>query len=489
MPSYLAAGMAMTPAAVLPADYTDSTGTHGTDGTGNAAILGDTQATFPSPTGEVDLLVPFVPNVAGPSDEKTTADALATVSRARKTKTPTATPSPSPAITPTPTAPITPSPTATFTATASPTPKAGARVWGLINNDGAHLEAEWNAGIRAKMVSLSWRDYLPAENAVNADYIRRKQVEFQTLRQLGFQLILSTGLHDVPPWVHVAYPNTRYVNQFGEAYNLQNTYDLGEANAVFNPRVRDLMAGYLARVFADFGTDFHAVRLGGGRYGELTYPPAVYGSTNNAYWAFDANAQAQSPVPGWRPGQPSPNGEAGKFLDWYLGALTEYQNWQVRAARQFYPGRLMMLYPSWGIRPSQANAAIGVNLNGTTSAEKNGEIQRGFDFARQVAALSDPLVVVTTTWLDANNSQDGGTDQRYWSPVKYLAYLANQHPLRLALYGENTGQGSLVEMELSAAQTVRFGLDGMAWFNERELFSGTYATLADYQKVIAANGG
>lgn len=380
----------------------------------------------------------------------------------------------------------TPSPSSAPTVTPTPTPGTTPRLWGLINDDGLHLEEEWDAGIRAKVVSLSWRDYMPAESLVNTEYVNRKLGEFAALRRHGFQLILSTGLHDVPAWVHTNYQNTRYVNQFGVAYNLEGMWDLGEANAVFNPRVRGLMETYMSRVFADFGGNLYAVRLGGGRYGELTFPPAKYGDTNNAYWAFDANAAAQSPTPGWLPGQPSPNGEAVKFLDWYLGALTDYQNWQIRTVRQYYAGRLMILYPSWGIRPGQVDAAVKVNLNGTTSAEINGEVQRGFDFARQVAALNDPLAVVTTTWLDADGSGDGGTDQRYWSPVKYLASLAKSHRLGLALYGENTGHGSTNQMQLSADQMSRFGLLGLAWFNERELFSGKYATLADYERIIVA---
>jgi hypothetical protein len=101
-------------------------------------------------------------------------------------------------------------------------------------------------------------------------------------------------------------------------------------------------------------------------------------------------------VPGWTPGNPSPNGEAAKFLDWYLDSLVDYQNWQISSLRATgYNGKIMMLYPSWGIRPGQIEEAVATNLNGTTSVEKNGEIQRGYDFARQVRAIEDPKVVLT----------------------------------------------------------------------------------------------
>ena len=146
----------------------------------------------------------------------------------------------------------------------------------------------------------------------------------------------------------------------------------------------------------------------------------------------------------------------------------------------------MVLYPSWGIRPGQASLAVAGNLAGTTSAELNGEIQRGFDFARQVGAITDRGVVVTSTWLDADGSRDDGADQRYWSPVHYLASLAAVNPVRPALYGENTGHGSAAALAFTRAQAGRFGLLGFAWYCEAELFAGTHATLGDYASVIAA---
>jgi hypothetical protein len=94
---------------------------------------------------------------------------------------------------------------------------------------------------------------------------------------------------------------------------------------------------------------------------------------------------------------------------------------------------------------------------------------------------------VTTTWLDADASGDNGSDPQRWSQVKYLASLAQAHPLRPRLYGENTGEGQRAELELSAAQVHRYGLLGMAWYREEELLSGDYATLDDYRDVFASD--
>lgn len=360
---------------------------------------------------------------------------------------------------------------------------AAALAWGLIGNDGAHLAEERSAGITAKVLSLSWRKYMTGPGTVDAAYVTRKRDELAALRAAGFEVILSLGYHDTPGWV-LALPDSQYVNQYGEAYGGDGP-DLGDANLVFNPILREHLGAYVARVFADLGTDLAAVRVGGGRYGELTYPPAeLLGHANN-YWAYDAHATAANPVPGWRPGDHSPNGEAGRFLDWYLNALVDYQTWQIETVRRSYPGRIMVLYPSWGIRPGQAALAVEGNLAGGTSAERNGEIQRGFDFARQVGAIGDAGVVVTTTWLDADGSRDGEADQRYWSPVHFLASLAAANLHRPALYGENTGHGSAADLVFTRAQARQFGLLGFAWYHEAELLAGTYATLADYEAVIA----
>ncbi len=399
-------------------------------------------------------------------------------------------PTSAPTLAPTPTPMPTPQPTSTPAPTPTPVPTAPAASsalrWGLIGNDGTHLSAERGAGITAKLLELSWSAYEPSNGSFSAIYIDSKKNELAALRSAGFSVILSLGVQYAPSWL-LSYPNAYYVDQYGDAYD-----DICSGceipNFVFNATLRSLMDQYIGRVFADLGaSNFGAVRLGGGHYGELGYPTKSYGSNSNTYWAYDANAQASSPVPGWKPGMASPNGEASKFLGWYLQSLTNYETWQVATARKYYGGPLMMLFPSWGIRPGQADAAIAVNLNGTTSPEVNGEVQRGYDFARQVAAITDANVWVDSTWLDCSYGNDASTNPDDWRPVHYLAYLAAQNPLHLRTYGENTGQGSASVMSFTESQAKAYGLVGFVWFNEQQLFSGQYATLSDYASLIAAN--
>ena len=360
-------------------------------------------------------------------------------------------------------------------------------LFGVIGNDDSLLREEREAGVEAKLFYLSWREFYPEEGVEDEAYIAAKKQELSELREAGFEVILVMGFQDTPTWVHQNYPGSYYIDQYGDQYTPTAFFDNGDANLVFNQELRELVASYMRETISEFGADFYAVRLGGGRYGELTYPPTDWNGKTNRYWAYDQNAQESSPVPGWIPGNPSPDAEAARFLDWYLNALVEYQNWQISALRAAgYGGDIMMLYPSWGLRPGQIGEAVATNLDGTTSAEINGEVQRGYDFARQVGAIEDPKVILTTTWLEADDGavSDNQLDPRHWSPVHYLASLAEAHPLPLRLFGENGGADDREAMELSASRMRRYELLGMCWYNEEQLFSGQYASLSDYERIV-----
>ena len=44
------------------------------------------------------------------------------------------------------------------------------------------------------------------------------------------------------------------------------------------------------------------------------------------------------PVPGWVPGNSSPNGEANLFAQWYLNAMVSYMRWSVAQVSTLYSG-------------------------------------------------------------------------------------------------------------------------------------------------------
>jgi Beta-galactosidase len=370
----------------------------------------------------------------------------------------------------------------TTTITMAPALPAALR-YGLIGNDGTHLAAERTAGIGTKLFELNWAAWEPSPGVYSAGYLTWVKRQLAALRRAGFAIVLSLGVQFAPSWLLSAYPDAYYVDQYGDRY-ADTCSGCEIPNFVWNTALRREFARYVAHAFAVLGTSFAAVRIGGGHFGELGYPTASYNGHSNTYWAFDANAAASDPVPGWRPGMSSPNGEAGKFLNWYLGKLANYERWQITTLRASYRGPLMLLIPAFGIRPGQAAAAVAGRLAGTTSAERNGEIQRGYDYARFVASITDPGVVLDTTWLDCPYGNDASTNPVAWRPVHYLAYLAARNPHHLRLYGENTGQGSAAVLAFTAAQARKYRLAGFLWFDEQELFSGFHATLAAYATLI-----
>lgn len=392
----------------------------------------------------------------------------------------------------TPMASLAPTSTATAVQTATATPQRpqlnddGTFYWALIGDSVSYLEAEREAGIEAKVFSLSWRLYETDNGLWNQTYINRKMAEYRQIRETGLDVILSIGYHDPPEWIHTTYEASRYVNQYGDPYVSLDEIDGGDLNIVWNPALREIVERYVLHVFNTFGSDFAAVRMGGGRFGELSYPPAKYQGQDNSYWAFDDNALASNPVPNWRPGDPAAGDEPALFLEWYLDGLVEFQNWQIQMLQTSFAGPLMILYPSWGLRPGDVELALSTGLDGSSPPELNGEVQRGYDFTRQVAALSEPNLVLTTTWLDADVYPDReyGDDPRFWSPARFLAHLAARSPLRPALFGENTGQGSEADMALSIQRMVENELLGMAWYRESELISPEYASLDVYREMI-----
>jgi hypothetical protein len=355
-------------------------------------------------------------------------------------------------------------------------------IWALIGDRMDQLDAERKAGITARVVRISWKDFEPSPTSDNEPYIDQKQREFDQLHAAGFQIIADIGLQDTPSWLHETYPDSYYVDQFGDIYK-PGEVDSGDANLVFNATLRAAAKQYLDRLLGALGSRIDFVRIGGGHWGELTYPSAHYSGHANCYWGFDRNALESNPSPDWRPGDGSPHDEASHFINWYLDQLADFQNWQIGVIRHGYGGPIIVLYPSWGIRPGQLDAAIADNLSGATSSEKNGEVPRGFDFARQIQRIDDTNIIVASTWLDANGSGDDGPDQTQWSPVHYLAELATRHRPALRLFGENTGHGTAAALGFTVSQARRFGLCGFAWFREAELNQPGLATLGDIHNI------
>lgn len=372
--------------------------------------------------------------------------------------------------------------------------EARPRFFGTLQPDPARRAEVIAAGVDTVVMELGWNRWQPQVGTADAAYVAERTARLAELRAAGLQVSLDLGLQYPPGWLFEL-PHSRYVNQYGSAY-VEDAPGKNVPNAVFNQAVREAQAAYVAQVFEALGHEFLLVRLGWGWYSELNYPLSRYGEQRNCYWAFGDLAQGRAaglppgvppcPVPGWRPGEPSPDHDAARrFANWYLDALRDYHDWQIATVRALHPGRLAMLYPSWGLRPGQLDAAIATDLDGSIEAQHN-DLSMGQYWPRLIAGIDDPDVVVYSTWLDAPFGDDRSPDPAQWCPMRYLTSLAQPRGLRCA--GENTGGNDAEAMARCFQRMNELDLLGIYWAFEPQLFDGdpAHATLADYAAAIAA---
>lgn len=388
---------------------------------------------------------------------------------------PTAAPSPAPTPDPTtaPTAAATPVP-----ATPPPTPPAASGMWfGVLQATAPRAAQERAAGVTVGELELNWSAYEPAPGQFDANYAAQQRSRFDALRGAGMAVVLDVGMQYPPAWAFGVDGGTRFVNQYGDVWHGGLSEDV--PNAVFDQNVRNAEAAYIRRVAADFGDGFWAIRAGGLLQNELRYPPPTYNGHANSYWAFDGNAQAHSPVPGWRPGQAGP-AQATSFLNYYLDSLTGFQQWLTATYRAAFPSAwLQLLKPSWGLRPGDFEAAVASNLDGSTKPAGWGTLAMGLDWQRQVNAVTDPRVVLYSSWME--RGEDGGTPATM-APAHYLATLGAAKGLRTA--GENADASDGGAMMATIVQRARaWGLAGLMWLDESTLFGGG-ASLGTYGSLI-----
>ncbi|SCL24162.1 Beta-galactosidase [Micromonospora rhizosphaerae] len=345
-------------------------------------------------------------------------------------------------------------------------------LWGLIGPyDGVDLRTLRDRGIDVVLLEMSWAAAEPADGRFDERYLSAMRARGDRLRAAGFKVVLNFGLQHAPTWI-LARPGARFTNQHGSQYVGHDVADL-----VFGLGLRPLAERYTARVFAELGTEFYAVRVGGGPNGELSYPAPArrQGRSSNDYWAFGRLAVPGNPVPRWRPCTPSRHDEARRFLDWYLASLLAFQRWQIDSVRRWYPGTIAVLYPSWGISSRDIEAAVKDDLCGNTAAQRSGDLQRGYDHAAQISALPDSGVAVGATWVDNADA------------VHRLATLARSR--RLPVIGENSGRDGPEAMRRAVTQARRWEMTAFLWVRAPEAYCSCngYASIDQYTAAIRAS--
>ncbi len=352
--------------------------------------------------------------------------------------------------------------------------------FGVLQASGSFLREEARAGVTLLTLELAWKRYEPEQGQFDATYVAEQRRKLDRFCRAGFDVVLDAGLHYAPSWVFELDADAYYVNQYGDRFAPAQPEDR-VPNGVFDPAVRQAQAAYLARVRSDLCDCFYAIRVGAGQAGEVTYPSAVHNGHANSFWVYDGNAQAGSPVPGWRPGDPTA-AQARLFWDYYVGRLVAYQNWLLGLYRSHFSSWLEPLYPGWGLRPGQPESAVAALLSGATPAEREGLTSVGTDFAALVRGLTDSHVIVYGSALE---KPDRGTTAVGKSPIRYLRDLASARHLPVA--GENSGIGQSADvMRVCVRRARTIPLAGMMWLAEPRLAppQPPAASLDDYGGLI-----
>jgi hypothetical protein len=367
--------------------------------------------------------------------------------------------------------------------------------FGTLDTLTSHAALEVASGVNAAEIEVGWDLYEPQDGVFDSRYAAAVTQRVRDLEAAGFRkIVLGLAFHYAPSWVF-SYPDSELVNQYGATAS--------EVNLIFNQTLREKAAALIARLNQDVGLNsFSAIRITSGGDGEAMYPDEwADGVHGNGYWAYDANAQAQSPFPGWKPGDTSYNGQpftrsqVEQWFGWYLGALLDEVNWQIQTYKSLgFTGEFQVLTPGLGARPDEYQAAINGYLGG--AGDGNYTMGRGAVWDRFYSGLPDQTKVVAyvssladgsggNDLCQSNDANVAPTDPVVdgWSSARWISYNAKRNGLPVS--GENPGGlQSVATMQTAAKQMQACGMKGMYWARDANLYDGTGVTFSDYANLI-----
>ena len=354
--------------------------------------------------------------------------------------------------------------------------------------DTAHAESA--AGIKVGMVEIVWRDYEPEEGVYDPAYQALIESRIVAMRHAGMRITLGLGLHFPPGWAF-AFPNSRFVNQYGQTSS--------NLNLVFNVDLRRQVDQYLDQINTAFGlSTFWAVRLTSGATSEVLYPDG------GSYWAFDANAQNgpdmpysmdRNPDPGWRPGGGGlSTAQVGDWARWYVAALDDTVNWQIRQLRDLgFTGYYQLVTPGFGVTPNAFADAAAADL-------PDGTLGVGAAWAQFYAGVAEKTHVVA--YVSSVGDGSGGDDSceagdddvalnspevAWWSTTRWISRIADadgllkagevpgydpSSPESAAHYTDLSSTGLMATAERQASSC---GFQGLYWAHDDQFHGNTRA--------------
>jgi hypothetical protein len=378
----------------------------------------------------------------------------------------------------------------------------------------AEAAGEYTGGCRVHMQEFWWNSYETSDNVWSTSERDWKNSELDSLQATGARITMGLGLASAPTYVG-SLANAKYVDAAGNVSS--------NNNFVFNQLVRDKAERYIARVNTEIGlSNYWAIRLTSGGSGEVLYP------AQNAFWAYDTNAQtgapnlpttvAPCPYPGWRPGETTiTTTQAREWAEWYIASLVDSANWCMRYIRSLgFTGWFEIICPGSGTRPSQWETDIAARLSGATGTtgigavwhkvveklvDRHGVVFHCSSFAEQsgspannVSTAADAAVSITDS--AANN----------WSAMRWMYRLGHEYEMQnnseTPGYGDtsnpyyedttSTGMLAAAQAQLQAANST-YGPGYLAHYHAHSNNlhgGGGTLTMANYTtRITNVNGG
>jgi hypothetical protein len=366
---------------------------------------------------------------------------------------------------------------------------------GLLGATPSHYGWEHAGGVRAVTIQVGWANAEPSDGPLKASYMTQIDTQIAQAEAAGLKVILDPGLQYPPPWV-LALPGSQFVNQYGNVFTAGEPSGNNVVNGVTNSSVRAAEGQYLGLLGQQMsGRGLYSVRAGGGPLGELRYPDAMFAGHTNCFWAYDASTQAALPasVRGWIPGTGTVT-QATSFLTAYNQALDQFGAWLNTQLYTDFWMRQLLLLPGWGQRPGGATAeeaALLAPVRPVTAPHKFDEYNQGLDWAGLLSGLPHKGVTTAyTTYLDARSVK---ATVQLEDPADYLFLLVSGTTIRLG--GENSGNGTVADLQFCASQADRLGFLLMQWMGESQLLATaagtdpTGPTLAQLGASLSAASG
>ncbi len=429
---------------------------------------------------------PIATSTSIPTFTPTSAPTFTLIPTFTSTSTPTSTPTSSP----------TPFPTSTLAATATPTSTPSGHLYGLVGQGGLGeqidttlLQQQYNAGVRLHLLQLGW-DVLQPSGSTSWDVgiasAFQQRIDAFVLNNPDTKVVLDLGVQYPPSWAAAVDP---LVDQYGHTW--QAHFPDGGVNVYWSPTVRQYVAGYIQRVFSslNFRGRLWAVRVGAYK-GELMYPEQANSGQNLSFWAFDSQAQVTNPVPNWRPGQISPNGEAQSFYFWYVDNLANTFNFFQTEIRRYYQGYIAPVTPGVGVWEGNVNQLVGRNLY-DLSLDHYGT----GNYWQRIFTLLPGANQGIINWCSSMGDGSGNEDSLNWwewSSARVQAYLA--HQAGREIFGENNGQNAYDTSSGADPRTTMQAIFnvmqsrsylGLLWLSQSDMANPSYASLDQYRNLIS----